>query len=1152
MHTYSLVSKPPEASGVFNGLLAAVVAGQSYGEANSALSFENQEIFDNPDGAPRGFNNAKYSVVPHASDIDPTSYMALASETAFRRAPIGTVGYTHDHVAVELLSHISAMFARWYTELDVLYAAASTAQKEMEQGMFQKIDETREVRYGAGHISDYLAAVGSLSDGNISYPASRTIDVDVIHARIKTALTENLGVLDHIGYSMGESMAKKHIGLSSYPKTGYNMKVLQASTYDNIVSARWARLLTCPRSREILRPVFEERFASLDPGSGKGAAFYKLLEGNGTLYIPDDISDVDAMLKAIDQRPKLSDAVYEISSGAFKDNWLNQFYTKGDLVVALLKGDVDVLKHDSVLSVLLSNPIADGTNNVILGPVDYDTGALGSYNIITKNAVNPITGSINVMDTVATGTSKFTFVGLDMSSMDTVLPNGILDIGSCGEATALNWIEILRHLNLNYPQRVRSLMEAAGRSKKTLPSSVNRIASPDQLISSAIANGQRDGYINSPALAFNVTRKVRSEQEGPTFAASRYSPVDEGHKSVSSYMVSDLNGWDRTDTSTGKYIVDTNGQLHNIDKGVSSRFTGEWDAGRYATWRTDFAADTIAAGTPNIEARVAENLLSLPFGKDVNGGVTLRTVPSYASATSTFNNTIAEWYRRTSTAGVLAPHRGSQSFAEVENLGDEAYNHSWKWESYHPTRGFMRGLATVLPSDTNIVGAGYHGPHEATGLKNRGRISSFTSTLLTGPGVTVFTTSNYTNGPMFGTSKQAPGLNWFWDPTRAQIFGKSWHRWSGHFFNGVLPHPYAPHPIAVPTSVCRITDLVGDDLPTEQVCGAELHSATTTPAWEALTGGAIPKQFSRSGTHSPEQGTMKAALATNQSTSWPAAVSSRIAMALQGSSSSWDYAADTLSGIQENQAYIPAMEYLFLVRNGCQSSVEGAATAVGVMDSLNDAAVAPMGGYSTGVMRVPLRMEGEVLTNSIDGSVDRTLQIRGKGLLFAGDMYSVNSTSVMAWMAITYAREATPINGPIRTIWGNTTEQRTFLSMEAPNVGTNFMGDISGSILSPTSEKFAVTKALNLDIPQFVGVSGVKNDWFRKSETLSDLHSRMRAMIPNPWNTGSGVSGYAHLRYENDQVGPIYTAFQGKLLNDGRAGQAGLKNTDFLSIQQAN
>lgn len=591
MNTFSLVSKPPEASGTFNGLLGAVIAGRSYGESNSSLSFENFAIDDNPDASPRGYNNPAYQVVPHLTSVDPTSYLALSSEAAFRRNPVGTVGYTHDHVAMEYLTHISSMFARWLADYMVLYAAASAQQKLIDQGQFQRLDQIREARYGDNHVSDYLAAVGRLTDGNISFPGSKTLDVDIIHARVMTALSENIGILDNMGYTVGETFARKTIGMGTMPRTGVNTKVVAPSTYDKLICHRWKRLLPLPRAREILRPMFEERISILlSDAVPDSDGFVKLVEGHDELILPVYQADgetphtFDTLCALIDARPTLTSASYRVSGDLFTESWLNQFYTKGELVEGLLTGTIDPLEHQSILSVLLSNPILDPTtvddpanpglnDRIILGPVTGSTGHMSSYNLILQDRVSPITGSIDVYANGSYGVEfledgEFFFVPLANGQLTSSLPSGILEIGSCGEATAISWINILRHLNLNYPQRVKQLLRISGRAKRSLPSSANKISAFDQLLAEALANGQRDGYINSPSLAFNATRLTRREQEGPIFAGTLYSDDSTGQKPVESYMASNLNGWDRTDSSDGRYVIDTNGTVINIDGGT--------------------------------------------------------------------------------------------------------------------------------------------------------------------------------------------------------------------------------------------------------------------------------------------------------------------------------------------------------------------------------------------------------------------------------------------------------------------------------------------------------------------------------------------------------------------------------------------------------
>jgi len=1157
MHTYTLTTKPPEGSGTFNALLGAVVAGRYYGETNSSLSFEDSAINASPESAPRGYNGAGYNVVPHMSAVDPTSMMSLGAEAAFRRNPVGTVGYTHDHVAVEMLSHISAKFARWLADFLVLYESAKLAQEAIAAGKFAKIDEEREVRYHEGAISEFLAAVGSLDDGNVSYPASRTIDVNVIFARVMKTFEANINIIDEIGYRVGEKEASRSIGTAVMPKSGIAVKVVSPSTYDSIVSHRWKRLLPLARSRDILRPVFEERLRCVIDAADPADTFVTITEGGESLLIPTQIGGQpttwSSLTEAIDARPGLS-TCYTLSGSAgsrtFDDVWTNQFYTQGELVRELLSGRLDPLAGDSILSVLLANPILDaGTTNVIVGPVTGSTGALSSYNLIQADVASPITGSINVIDGADSDADRvITFTPLITGSTDSVLPNGILEIGSCGQASAVDWMNILRHLQLNYPQRVKQLMLQSGRAKKSLPVKGNRLQAFDQLLSQVCANGQRDGYINMPSLAFNVTRNTRTEQEGPV-SAGTFSATD-GTVMVSPSFVSDMNGWDRMDSSDGRYFSDIDGNVYNLTGDTPSRFTGEWDAGRYAVWAADFAPDSIAAGSPNIEGRVALNLLSLPMSESASGDLTPRYAPTYTAGSS-----VAALH----AVDVAERDEIDKYYVAIATQAQETggYIGASKHESYHHTRGFMRGLALCLPDEVNIIGgaASYYGPNEAIGTDNRGRLVDSAGNDLTVTAIGSTNTPVYNALPASSAAfkvdvtgaaiRMAPGANWLWDPTRAQIFGTSWHRWSGTVFNDILPHPYAPFPVAVPTSVMRISDLVGVCLATETSCTAQLHGTATT-GWNSLTGSAVTVTgVNNALANADTYGCPQVTAFTNAGSNWAAQVGSAISDDMS-TNTNWDL----LTPVQDTAAMIPAYDMIYSIRNGCQGDPFGESTIAGVAKGLDDVALSTLSGDTNSLRLAPTLLSGECFFPSVDTSPSsthsqRTLEIRGKGLVFQGDTTTRIAMNPRSWFNFVYNGDMSLTDGPTPGYWGSFSVTNGIVGVAPSNAATNFTG-LTGSSSPSYLQAFAVLK-FGVD---YSGVGSVSNNWFRKSADLSDRHARMRATMPNPWVRADNSPGFAHLRYDNSQIGPVFSSISAGMLSEGRSYQIGLTDTDFLSIQQ--
>lgn len=1167
MHKFAVTQKPPEAGGIINGLLAALVSGVNNGEYTNSLSFSDARISADPDIAPRGYANPGYTVVPRAEQIDPTSVLAMSSRSAHRRNPVGTVGYTHHHVALEHLSHISSMFAKWVTEFNVLYANASLAQQAIKSGSYTRLDSVREARYTDGDIEMFLAAVGRLDDGNISYPASQTIDVDVIYSRVMTQLNHEIGILDNLGFGVGESAARKYIGIGSIPKTGQNVCVLSAGTYDKLCSSPWKRILTIPRARDMVRVQFEER---LDAALGFAAAYdvdhpyVTITEGDDVLYVPTHIDGVrttwDSLLNEIDSRNPLTSGTSQLPgvgdanavansgryactpAGDFTDSWLNQFYDMGDLVETVFADSTnfDVIE-ENLSSLLLSLPIADPTEaaQTILSEVVGSTGCLGSYNIINNN-VGLITGGIDVIaHTVG-------FDGLDDSLSSHCLPNGIMYIGACGEAKATSWIRILRTLRLNFPQEVKLLLQRTGRAKKTLATTPNRIASMDSLLAEVVSNGQRDGYINAPSLAFNVARLTRDEQEGPLFAGSTMGVANPGTVSATPIVATGVNAWDRNDDSDGRYLVTPDGSTINFEFATPSRFTGTWDAGRFAVWAPDFVSDSIAMGSGNAEVEITRNLMSYPHAITGNSTVSPRYVPGSAGlpALAGINDV---WAAMVDEATDLMTYHQMvwRDFDEFDGYGEGI-----ALESYNLSRGFIRGLANVSPNDNNRAGTGASGPRYADSQGNITGLGRLPQGLAVVNGIQTYLASAQLDATVpyasYGVSdlRAPPVSQWFWDPTRTQCTGLSWHRWAGQLMDGLLPHPYLPHPIAVSTAFCRLADLAIREEPNE--CNVNLFfNGLPSPNYEAMGGATMSYDLSNM-VQLTLQGVASGVVAMNPSTSWKSHVSSLVSTNIVDMSEDWDW---DVAGVPapDTAEVISAFELCSLVANGCTRVPINRATAHAVLRTRGDTAAASMAAPSITGQPLPTQLEGETVTpmaNTNGGNVELrpsgNLIIGGKGLLFEGDLYTQSFLDPMAWYVATYSGEESMIFSQFSAYWAPYSDELGWASVFAPLVGANFNAtEAQRDCLKPATTA--------------TGVNLVKNDWFRKGTALPAKHARMRSgSLVNPWIRGSDGAGIAHLRYDNSQLGPIFAALDRAILEQGRVLQTGLENSLFLEIQTAN
>jgi len=884
MHIFPITVKPVEPTGTFNGLLNAIALGDVRGEFEGSMSFMEAEAFANPDLAHRGALNPQYNEVARLTQLDPTSELAMSLELAHLRSPRGNVGYTHEFRFMEYSAAIAAQFASWFREFQTAYELARKAEASLAGGDYTLLDMELDLRYGEGHVAGFYAMVGDFSSGLLSYPASEPLSVESVYAKVRTALEDYLDILDNEGYASAEGYVNSKYGIGSIPQTGIGVAFMSSNTVDRIYRAPWARILTVPRARELLKEQFLDRVESavvaaasssevnvpqalsisiaegddvFDLGTSwfawsmgvfgtgidigeKGAAFFGSQSGRESYW--------NYLTTVIDSRPRLSNSLYNQ-----KGSWMDQFYTKGDLVQSILDRQVDAYGGGGLAVGLGPLRAIDGaTDDAAYSQVyDYDTSVMsstsprikteGRYNWIAgcEFVTNPVTltNDISVAPVALADSSEISTAAHAGAGSD-YLPNGVLYIGVPGEASAVNWIHILRSLKLQMPTQGIQLLEKTGRAKRSLPSGAPTVASSDSLIAEVIANGQRDGFINSPMLAFNITRMSRVEQEGPVFAGS-----GDGH--VSTFGMSQLNGWDRLDTGEGKYVVTPKGAQIDLTGAISSRFTGEYDAGRFSVWQPELFTESIALGGGTVEARVCENLLSYPmafrsadrsFHPRYQSSSTVANMAAILAGTGVDPTTIAGV-----TEGDIG--LGLAAFFDISLAQAAGFNTGYEWnyamESLHPTRGFLRGLASASFSGRSLNGALANDyvawPREISPRTNLGSqhedtignldfyddvnkhpVPPVMKALQVGDsvgyhtnGVNIFDWDDVSDQAWYydGIMSDVDCQNWYWDPTRTNFVGKTWHRWAGHSMTGALPHPYVTKPIAAFSSAMRLADV---------------------------------------------------------------------------------------------------------------------------------------------------------------------------------------------------------------------------------------------------------------------------------------------------------------------------------------------------------
>lgn len=1192
-----------------------MLLGKFRGDFVGALSFKEEAAYANPDLSLRGAINSQYSEVPRLHELDPTSTQAVSIDLAQRRDPKGAVGYTHEFVSLEYMSAISAQFASWFREYLTVANVALKAETDLSSGNYQLLDMELDVRYGDGHVAAFYAAVGDFNSSLLSYPASQPLSVAAVHDKVLASVQEYIDVLDQVGYSAGESATREVVGLGSLPQSGVPVAFLSSNTVDRLYRAPWARILRVPRARDLVERQLMSRLDLLNASATNmdEADFVTITEGDDTFVVPVD-QTFDELTTAIDARGVLSHTDYYTDSAKQAGSaWLGQFHTKGELVAEILEGNFDILGGGSQCIAL--SPLAQVGNNAIIAPrsldTPMDTGPLSSYNTIVDHiAADPkqfnwIHGSNDVHGLGANSTAGSALLD---PTQGAYLPNGILYCGVLGEATAIDWVRILRALKLNYPIEAKTLLTKTGRSKKTLPKGAPTVASSDSLLSEAIANGQRDGYLNFPMMAFNTSRKARTEQEGPFFAASGEA-LSTYAGGASSFIVSQYNGWDRSDSSAGKFVLDPQGNQIDFTGSIPARFSGEWDAGRFASWQPDLISESLATGPGSIEERIAENLLSYPGIKGTGRTFTPRYIPNSPNTLQTLTgNYISEYVIAAADVEEMTAISPYNTLYNSATHKTGMYTGGVALESIHPTRGFMRGFANYHSEDPyNNVSGDPVIPRlvcNRTYLQNANQ--GTVNVHIDGTPTPYFQRASVYNykvaqdASLTGASAAAPDCKtWLWDPTRAQIVGNAWHRWAGHLMAGALPHPYVPMAIAAFPAAAELGDLTKLGTLASRPCSYYVHvddaraAAVTSPdATQAVSlaglGSGTDRSKSTKCTSAEVSGmsSVSFCLPVNGSASNNALVGDLTANKL--TKKLWNMTSDPMTksmvsgDVSGNLTALPIQDMVFPVVNGCSRKgtltttghtlQSGWSTATPVLhagvkkviaqaqtlfpayDSIannhsNNGVVVTTASGSEANMNV--RYEGEVLVpikTTQAGAGPRpaaNLIIDGKGFNFADDIITHTVMDGLGWLKSLYNADGGVIMNSFQNAWPvSGNANGAITEVELPNLGHNY-STMVGDITDEHYDALGVARNYELN--------GSHDDWFRKGAVLTGRHARLRAKtLVNPWVRPIGKAGIFNLQYMTDGVLPNYLSLGKSMLTDGRAYQAGLINSTFLEAHMAN
>jgi hypothetical protein len=1206
MHIYATTKKPPEPTAIMNGLLYAKLRGNVFGEFEGALSFQEQGAFVNPDNSLRGHQNPQYDVIPPLHHLDRTSALAISLREAHRYTPKGSTGYTSEFRSLDYVSGLSSKLAHWFREYQTLYYAALKAESDLHKQAGVRVDVDMDVRYGEGIVEAFYAATGDFTGRTLGYQSSVPLSVQGIYDRVLTSMAPWLDIIDHEGWMMGENSAKEYIGIGSIPQTKQNVLCVSANAKDALFSFPWARVLTVPRARDLVRDRFMERVTEALEVTSETSQYITITEGDGVLMLPTAVAAAgwDAITDAIDGRDAISNRF-----GADTQSWLDQFYTTGDLAAALFSGELQPYES-SRLSVMLSAPVAEEFNgdNYLMGSVvgnNGDSAIVGTRELSSVNGIIQYTGSGSDLYTnYITGTTNAIWNndGTEITPWDLTdsstpvhslslgvsdwLPNGVLYCGSVGSATAVNWIDIMRTLSLSLPISTRVILDKSGRKKKSLPSGVPTV-SVDALMARALAYGQRDGYIATSSKAFNSKRLNRDEQEGPAFfntlevSGAESTGLTEAHYGhVSPIPAAYLNGWDRLDANAGKFIIEPGGTTVHLDGPLPSSFCGEWDAGRMAIWTPSFLPDSAATADNTVERFVARSLMSYPaYWSRVDGELYPRFIPdSDMFANHEYSGMVID----SNAKGTM--NTGWQMITGQATVGGQqvvGYAGTNALESIHPVSGFTRGLASFLPVqarglyNTTVVDY-FPGGAECHRTAMQGTLVDPVTNVRLHFGGQEYTYVVSRYNPVGDAIHGTPCQTWFWDPTRSQIVGDSWTRWAGAYFDDVLPDPYMPYPVAQMTSTMSIPDLLAYEEISLRSTGlvgytngaiAANTNAGSTAGYRCFALNTELASAQRDANTSPGP---SAVFPMNSGSRWRGAISApgvvELAVDLEDGHNGANSSSSFSTFVNPFLVHMP-------VTNGCSSVGLGSLKPPSMQNVHRSTSSWQLDG-NFAIMAMPT---GSVMEAAVDATAADNY-LTAVGLTPAGTplgFMNVLEGQTLAPIApsgllqhgIAITGQGISFEGDVVTP-GMLEPMKWFSSVFEPVETTvrNQLGDYwpitgvddttiqvarhIGSGLPAYNEDPAAREQASLLPSALIRLS---NDWFQRGNGLINKHARMRrSSLINPWTRAAGADGIVDLMYANDGILPMFNAMVDAFRMNGGKFQKGLESSMFLEVHQAN
>lgn len=811
---------------VLNALLGPFLRASSTGYDSQALNFrtdiehQNSSAVDAPVGyLPGGGTYA--DIVPPLHALDPTARLALSTRLFHENDRSVTIGRTST-IREKIYNYaVSGMFAEWWKEFCLLAALAVDADRSRKSGK-TKIHPNREVYEGDGYIEAFLMACGDLTDPIIGLSQHDDVDLDAVFTQLTTRFKTVISALGQDGFAEVVKDISNTYGVGMSPVDKGNVTLIRAECFEKMFCGNLKLLLRHPHARRMLRQVILSRIPAEVCGRDVP---YSITQGHDTLVIPGDIMQeptpsavLDVMYEQIDARPELHTNNYQFTDF----NFVNQFYTTGDLVNALfVRQNVDPLA-ESQLNVLLGMPVTTQIQGIVGASVsDYvmGTGGLGSVQQLRVDRINPIMGMDPFypdMNEEIPGSGAAANRTFERSMLFT-LPNQNLDMNSCAKATALNWIEFLTWYGRAQSSDLKTVMNIGGPSKtlekQDLKTVKVALANPLTAYAKLNYDSQRDGVMSRAFSSYSQSKPNRVGQQGPVL-------MDLSHH-VGPRILASTNEWTRTEPGNHLTRPSVDGGTLNLDVELDSGFVGEPQGSKTASpYLPKGIVVEEQLGMNDTDKATALNIMSMPLSLDG-----MHTLPM----------TRLEGRLVLDGVGGSGYHFNQRAYQIAK---------SQRW-NVHPIDGFKRGYifgrvnGTGWSTPSNVINALGSWMRSATSnviqfvRYDQGNIvgthtvsfPSGSSTSHATPEAQVrhmSTTMHYEHQPYSGSENNMDLMRsvWYWDPSQTNSLGNTNYALKGEYCTShcfSAGHALHPH---VAVGAIETKDLNGDSPNTETTTGS--------------------------------------------------------------------------------------------------------------------------------------------------------------------------------------------------------------------------------------------------------------------------------------------------------------------------------------------